>query len=246
MPCLSNAKHVKQAKHESMQNMHKKKGAMLDRSELDRIKTRVNIIDIVGKDTTFTESARSYGGTYKGACPWCGGVNRFHVHLVDGNWWCRQCNRKGSDAIAYWQQRYNCDFVTAVNMLKAVVGCDLAEDPAPSLAPEPELVSKTPAGLSYDEVWTAIDCPSEDWPIDVSGFQYRNPGALLYAAGIQVPVSFEPAQDGWLVKFPYNADLLEDLKMLPGHARRWDKDSKAWWISWLYIRGLFDLITGYR
>ncbi len=99
---------------------------MIGRSEIDDLKARINILDVVGQDTTFTESASSYGGTYKGACPWCGGEDRFHVHPVDGNWWCRQCDRKGSDAIAYWQQRYNCDFATAVKMLKAAAGLDLA------------------------------------------------------------------------------------------------------------------------
>lgn len=219
---------------------------MLDRSEIDDLKTRINILDVVGQDTTFTESARSYGGTYKGACPWCGGEDRFHVHPVDGNWWCRQCDRKGSDAIAYWQQRYNCDFATAVKMLKAAAGLDLAAETEPSppgAGGDPEPVSKTAAGPSYDEVWQAIDCPAEAWPIDVGGLQYHNPGALLVAADIQTPVSFEPAPDGWFVKFPYNAALVEDIKLLPDHARRWDKDSKAWWISWLYIRGVVDFIA---
>ena len=222
---------------------------MLDRSEIDDLKTRINILDVVGQDTTFTESARSYGGTYKGPCPWCGGEDRFHVHPVDGNWWCRQCDRKGSDAIAYWQQRYNCDFATAVKMLKAAAGLDLAAEtespqpPPPGAGREAEPVAKTATGPSYDEIWQAIDCPAEAWPIDVGGLQYHNPGALLYAADIQTPVSFEPAPDGWFVKFPYNAALVEDIKLLPDHARRWDKDSKAWWISWLYIRGLVDLIT---
>lgn len=133
-------------------------------------------------------------------------------------------------------------------MLKAAVGLDLAADLAPlptppDPVPEPESVSNAPPGPSYDEVWQAIDCPSEEWPIDVAGLQYHNPGALLYAADIQVPVSFEPAQGGWLVKFPYNPDLVEDIKLLPGHARCWDEDSKAWWISWLYIRGVIDFIT---
>ena len=32
---------------------------------------------------------------FVGPCPWCGGVDRFHVWQDKGNYWCRQCDAKG-------------------------------------------------------------------------------------------------------------------------------------------------------
>jgi DNA primase len=46
--------------------------------------------------------ANTHGGEYAGACPFCGGEDRFRVWPEDngGRYWCRQCEKKG-DAIQY-------------------------------------------------------------------------------------------------------------------------------------------------
>jgi DNA primase len=60
----------------------------------------VNIVDLIQQDVRLKHVSSTGGGEYAGACPWCGGNDRFHVWPEGGNYWCRQCNRKG-DAIQY-------------------------------------------------------------------------------------------------------------------------------------------------
>lgn len=88
----------------------------IPQSEIDSLKNNVDcrkyisqFLPLYGKDST-TE--------WCGACPWCGGTDRFHV-VVDG-WFCRQgsghCGRKG-DIIRFVQERERLNFVEAVNHL---------------------------------------------------------------------------------------------------------------------------------
>lgn len=44
--------------------------------------------------------AGTNGGEYAGACPWCGGNDRFRVWPNKGRYWCRRCHKTG-DAIQY-------------------------------------------------------------------------------------------------------------------------------------------------
>lgn len=94
---------------------------MIDRIEIDRVKAGVNLKDVIGNDVVWAKEARSYGGTLKGPCPFCGGSDRFHAHPKDGNWWCRQCGRRG-DVFGYWMQRYNVSFTEAYRALSLVAG----------------------------------------------------------------------------------------------------------------------------
>lgn len=89
---------------------------MIDKNEVERIKNEIDCrkyiaesLPLYGKDT-----AKEWAG----ACPWCGGTDRFHV-TADG-WFCREgnghCGRKG-DIIRFVMERQNLSFVDAVNHL---------------------------------------------------------------------------------------------------------------------------------
>ena len=58
------------------------------------------------------KAASTRGGEYAGACPWCGGRDRFRVWAGEGRYWCRQCERKG-DAIQYARDRYGLGYLAA-------------------------------------------------------------------------------------------------------------------------------------
>lgn len=60
--------------------------------------------------------AGTHGGEYAGACPFCGGRDRFRVWPEQGRWWCRQCERCG-DAIGLIQQRDGVSFGEALRSL---------------------------------------------------------------------------------------------------------------------------------
>lgn len=78
----------------------------------------VNLLHII--PGTFRKVASTGGGEYHGACPFCGGTDRFIIHPYANppRWWCRRddCGKKG-DAIAFKQQYHNLSFVDAMKAL---------------------------------------------------------------------------------------------------------------------------------
>lgn len=120
----------------------------IPQADIDRVKGRLNIKEVIGTDVVWTATARSYGGTFKGPCYFCGGVDRFHCHPQVGNWWCRQCDRKG-DIFGYWMARYNVSFSEAYRALALAAG--LSVDP---LGPEVQ-----PAAAPAAAAESATDSP---------------------------------------------------------------------------------------
>jgi DNA primase len=98
-------------------------------------------IDLVGVAERYThlKKASSYnGGEWRGACPVCGGKDRFHVwpnHKDGGRVWCRQCGLSG-DAIKLVMLGDGVDFKEACDRL----GIRLDGKPA---APRPQRSERT-------------------------------------------------------------------------------------------------------
>ena len=53
------------------------------------IKQRADLLGLIGADTRLKKVASTGGGGYAGACPFCGGRDRFRVQPEQGRWWCR-------------------------------------------------------------------------------------------------------------------------------------------------------------
>ena len=83
------------------------------------IKRRVDLLALVGRDTTLHKKATTRGGEYAGPCPFCGGTDRFRVQPERGQWHCRQCSpdERWQDAIAYAMRRDGVDFREACDRL---------------------------------------------------------------------------------------------------------------------------------
>lgn len=98
--------------------------------------TSVNLLQLVGGN--LKRAARTDSGEYAGACPFCGGHDRFRVwpHSDTPHWWCRQCDQSG-DAIAFVRQKHGVDFKTALAML-GLHGNTPRWQPAPLQVREPE------------------------------------------------------------------------------------------------------------
>lgn len=86
-------------------------GIMIDTSQ-------INLLELCGKNTNLKHAANTRGGEYSGACPKCGGEDRFRVQPATGMWCCRQCHEKWTDAIGYVMWFDGVDFKTAANALK--------------------------------------------------------------------------------------------------------------------------------
>ena len=70
-----------------------------------------NLLNLLQEDGF--EVSRVTATEYAGACPWCGGEDRFRVWPGDRDrYWCRVCNRKG-DAIQYLRDFRRLSFIQA-------------------------------------------------------------------------------------------------------------------------------------
>ena len=78
---------------------------------------QADLLRLLEPDTTLVRIANTHGGEYAGPCPFCGGVDRFHVQPAAGWWFCRQCNPRGGDAIDYVQRREQLAFPEAIAFL---------------------------------------------------------------------------------------------------------------------------------
>jgi hypothetical protein len=86
------------------------------------IKERVDLLELIGRDTRLRRVASTRGGEYAGPCPFCGGHDRLRVQPGRRRWRCRVClaGERWQDAIAYVQRRDRVDdFVEACRRLGA-------------------------------------------------------------------------------------------------------------------------------
>jgi hypothetical protein len=82
----------------------------------------LDLLTLIGTDTTLTKVANTHGGEYAGACPFCGGDDRFRAQPYHDppRWWCRQCSpsEHWSSAADYLMQRDSLDFPEAMRQLE--------------------------------------------------------------------------------------------------------------------------------
>lgn len=94
----------------------------------------VNLLDLIGRDTTLKRVASTNGGEYAGPCPFCGGTDRLRVWPDHpdgkGRFWCRRCE-KGGDAIDYVRERDGVGFGEAVELLGVTPVCVTRASKAP-------------------------------------------------------------------------------------------------------------------
>ena len=80
----------------------------------------MTILDLLREDGHELKRVGSTnGGEWAGACPSCGGTDRFRVWPLEngaGRWWCRQCKKTG-DAIQYLRDFRGMDFKAARSYL---------------------------------------------------------------------------------------------------------------------------------
>lgn len=126
----------------------------------------INLLTLIGTDTRLKREASTGGGEYHGACPFCGGHDRFSVQpnrAGGGRWSCRVCTPHWSDAIAYLQKRNGIDFKEACERLQLEIerAPQRRSTPAPArplVSPEGEYAAlHNPAWQAAARAFT-VDC----------------------------------------------------------------------------------------
>ena len=119
--------------------------------DLERVKQDADLLAIIERDTQLKKVASTGGGEFAGACPFCGGRDKFHVQPYAKPfpiWMCRQCGAgKWDTVIGYFARRDNLDpknHNDLAEICKRAVG-DVPTTNAPHQAPAPEPAYQPPA-----------------------------------------------------------------------------------------------------
>lgn len=150
----------------------------------------MNIISLIEADGfTLKRIGGTNGGEYSGACPFCGGADRFRVWPESGRYWCRNCEKAG-DSIQWLRERRGLSFVEACHYLGRDPGPRSNEQhPAPA-AWEPK-EAKTPADAwqarvkvfldgAVSALWSREGDTVRAWLHDIKGLS----DATIEAAGL--------------------------------------------------------------
>lgn len=165
--------------------------------------SHINLLDLIGTDTTLKRVANTNNGEYHGPCPFCGGKDRFIVQpftCEGGRWSCRQCTPRWQDAIAYVMRRdTNGSFKEALKVLELSTSRDMPRQNRP--------MSNVPGSLRKD--YPALNEPG--WQAGAQAFVttakrrlWSSVGLLTLAARILVAFDADEnkagdvAADWWL------------------------------------------------
>lgn len=126
-----------------------------------------------------TKAASTQGGEYAGACPFCGGHDRFRVWPQADRYWCRGCDKTG-DAIQYLRDFRGLSYQEACLFLGREPGPRKAIKPMPTLwkpkeasAPSDIWQSKARVLLdgAIDYLWSKQGEPMREWLHNEKGLE---------------------------------------------------------------------------
>lgn len=163
---------------------------------MHEINKTFDLVSLAGKIVNLHKTAGRY---YIGACPFCGGRDRFNVKHTNGGdlWICRKCTpEKYQDAVSFVMRYYNVKFPEAVKRM----GGELRPDP--SRAPlrverKPELLQVIPPQEWQARAWKAIDRASDrliDGPEGKPGRDYLTARGINRASMYVNLLGFDPAK----------------------------------------------------
>lgn len=122
--------------------------------------SHINLLNII--PTQLRKVASTNGGEYHGACPFCGGKDRFSAqpNAQPPRWYCRQCQKHG-DAIAFVMAYESCDFKEAIAKLNIESGYKPSQRRLAPSTPKPSQVQSVPALDNTD--WQNKAAHFVDW-----------------------------------------------------------------------------------
>ena len=139
-----------------------------------------NLLELIQSDGgALKRAATTGGGEYAGACPFCGGRDRFRVWPANGRYWCRSCGVAG-DSIQYLRDFRGLSFLEACEVLgrdpgprKDTYTARAAWEPKEANAPGALWQSKARSFLdeAIDTLWTPQGEAMRAWLRGEKGLQ---------------------------------------------------------------------------
>lgn len=126
--------------------------------DIEQVKREVDLLDVASRYSVLKRKASTAGGEYAGACPRCGGDDRFVVQPSNGIWLCRQCHPKWGDVIELVQYVDGVGFLDACDRLGYSKSNGKKQQSAlqrVKTAPKPPETPKPPVYLPPDDIWQA-------------------------------------------------------------------------------------------
>lgn len=120
-----------------------------------------DLLALISQYTELKRTGNTNGGEYHGACPGCGGRDRFMVWPTEGRYYCRQCQATG-DAIEFVRWRHGLTFPAALKHLGTAWHLDRREQrfraTARTVRPQtvPPVALTDPAWQQHAAEFTAI------------------------------------------------------------------------------------------
>ena len=132
----------------------------------------MNFIALLESDgSTLKRTAATHGGEWAGACPWCGGKDRFRVWPKQdgGRYWCRNCGKHG-DAIQSLRDKRGLTFQDACRYTGRDPGPQAsATHPVPAAASQEG--ARTLFNCAITALWTEQDESMREWLRAKKGLQ---------------------------------------------------------------------------
>ena len=143
--------------------------------------TLMNLLDLLHTDGfTLKRVSSTNGGEYAGACPWCGGRDRFRIWPEKGRYWCRGCGKHG-DGIQYLRDYRGLSYFEALHALgrepdlKRKPSTPILTKPAPAEPTAPAEAWQERAGklqkAAVECLWSDQGAPMRSWLSSEKGLQ---------------------------------------------------------------------------
>ena len=123
--------------------------------DLNIVKTNVDLLAICSQNTHLHRVANTNGGEYAGACPFCGGKDRFNAQPYAKPipiWYCRQCEERWQSVLPYIARRDNLNIKSGKDLAeickRAIGYTPTTNKPIQRLRPTPQ-----PAYCPPDDPW---------------------------------------------------------------------------------------------
>lgn len=166
----------------------------------------INLLDLI--PTQLKKVASTNGGEYAGACPMCGGKDRFRVQpnaKPNPRWFCRKCSERGGDPVAFLMAYCNLDFKDACRELSIHIDLDKwSKDQKRPPSPTLPYSKEKPTG-SDNEHWQErahkflAYAEMMMWSDDQTAKQYLNERGFYDRTITQYRLGFNPnnLRDNW-------------------------------------------------
>jgi DNA primase len=159
----------------------------------------MNTFDLASKRTNLKKVASTHGGEWAGACPSCGGNDRFRVwpneNAGKGGYWCRSCGMKG-DNIQFLIDFEGMTFKDACQYLNIQPEARPDDQPPPQRAEWKPTAHPDPAQIWQEKAEKFVAWAQERLSGNQQQLDWLAARGISQAAAVAARLGWNPGEDG--------------------------------------------------